>query len=522
MRENQPMSTGVSQNVGQLLTKRAYRDPGVEAIFEPASDRRFSFAELNGRSNQVANAMRESGVSLGDRVGLLLMNGVEFVESFFAAGKIGAVNVPLNWRLVADELEFILHDAGVTVLIFGSDFAEVAAELRSRGDKTAITTWIQVGGETTEGVADYDDWMGSASADEPAAAGTGSDLVFIMYTSGTTGLPKGVMHSHDTVMWAILTGTSTTDFVPGDRYLNSLPLFHVGALQPTLSCVYAGCSIVMLKAFDPTLSWELIRDEKITITLMVPVMLQFMLLTRDAEQHDASTLRWCMSGAAPVAKSLIEQYNELGIEIHQVYGLTETCGPACLISSADAITRAGSTGKAFFFTEVRVVRDDGTDCDPDESGEVLVKGPHIMLGYWNREEATADTLVDGWLHTGDVATMDAEGYVTIVDRVKDMLISGGENVYPAEIESVLLSHEKIADAGVIGIPSAKWGESPLAAIVPKDESLTAEEVIEFCKGKLAPFKAVKAVEFVTELPRNPSGKILKRELRDQFAEISAD
>ncbi len=516
------MSTGVSQNVGQLLTKRAYRDPNVEAIFEPASDRRFSFADLNGRSNQVANALRGSGVSLGDRVGLLLMNGVEFVESFFAAGKIGAVNVPLNWRLVADELEFILHDAGVTVLIFGSDFAEVAAELRSRGDKTAITTWIQVGGDVSDGVADYDDWMGSASTDEPEAAGIGSDLVFIMYTSGTTGLPKGVMHSHDTVMWAILTGTSTTDFVPGDRYLNSLPLFHVGALQPTLSCVYAGCSIVMLKAFDPTLSWELIRDEKITITLMVPVMLQFMLLTRDAETHDASTLRWCMSGAAPVAKSLIEQYNELGIEIHQVYGLTETCGPACLISSADAITRAGSTGKAFFFTEVRVVREDGTDCDPDESGEVLVKGPHVMLGYWNREEATADTLVDGWLHTGDVATMDAEGYVTIVDRVKDMLISGGENVYPAEIESVLLSHEKIADAGVIGIPSDKWGESPLAAIVPKDESLTAEEVIEFCKGKLAPFKAVKAVEFVTELPRNPSGKILKRELRDQFAEITAD
>lgn len=522
MRENLPMSTGVSQNVGQLLTKRAYRDPDVEAIFEPASDRRFSFAELNGRSNQVANALRGSGVKHGDRVGLLLMNGVEFVESFFAAGKIGAVNVPLNWRLVADELEFILHDAGVSVLIYGSDFAEVAAELRSRGDKTAITTWIQVGGDATDGVADYDDWMGSASADEPESEGIGDDLVFIMYTSGTTGLPKGVMHSHDTVMWAILTGTSTTDFVPGDRYLNSLPLFHVGALQPTLSCVYAGCSIVMLKAFDPTLSWELIRDEKITITLMVPVMLQFMLLTRDAEQHDASTLRWCMSGAAPVAKSLIEQYDELGIEIHQVYGLTETCGPACLISSADAITRAGSTGKAFFFTEVRVVREDGTDCDPEESGEVLVKGPHIMLGYWNRDEATADTIVDGWLHTGDVATMDAEGYVTIVDRVKDMLISGGENVYPAEIESVLLGHDKIADAGVIGIPSEKWGESPLAAIVPKDESLTADEVIEFCKGKLAPFKAVKAVEFVTELPRNPSGKILKRELRDQFADVTAD
>jgi acyl-CoA synthetase (AMP-forming)/AMP-acid ligase II len=279
---------------------------------------------------------------------------------------------------------------------------------------------------------------------------------------------------------------------------------------------------VMLKAFDPKLSWELIRDEKITITLMVPVMLQFMLMTRDAEQHDASSLRWCMSGAAPVAKTLIEQYNELGIEIHQVYGLTETCGPACLISSADAISRAGSTGRAFFFTEVRVVNEEGGDVAPGESGEVLIKGPHIMVGYWNRPAATAETVVDGWLHSGDIATMDADGFVTIVDRVKDMLISGGENVYPAEIESVLLSHDKIADVGVIGVPSAKWGESPFAAIVPKDDSLTAEEVIEFCKGKLAPFKAVKAVEFVTELPRNPSGKILKRELRDQFAGTTTD
>ncbi len=513
----------VQQNLGQLLTRRALRDPDVEAIFEPASGRRLSFRELNARSNHVANALTDSGVLHGDRVGLLLMNGAEFVESFFAAGKIGAVNVPLNWRLVADELEFILADAGATVLIFGAEFADVAAELRSRGDKTAITTWIQVGGDhPIDGAIDYNAWTTAASPDEPTPSGAGDDLVFIMYTSGTTGLPKGVMHSHDTVLWAILTGIATADFQHGDRYLNSLPMFHVGALQPVLSCVFAGCSLVILKAFDPTLSWELIRDEKITTTLMVPVMLQFMLAVRNPDQHDASSLRWCMSGAAPVAKTLIEQYDALDIEIHQVYGLTETCGPACLISSADAITRAGSTGKAFYFTEVRIVRDDGTECDPDESGEVLVKGPHIMVGYWNRPEATAEAVVDGWLHTGDVATMDADGFVTIVDRVKDMLISGGENVYPAEIESVLLSHPKIADAGVIGVPSEKWGESPLAAIVANDESLTAEEVIEFCKGKLAPFKSVKAVEFVTELPRNPSGKILKRELRNQFADVRAD
>lgn len=506
----------MTQNIGQLLTKRAYRDPGVEAIYEPANGRRLTFTQLNDRSNQVANAMIGSGVSQGDRVGLLLMNGSEFVESFFAAGKIGAVNVPLNWRLVADELEFILSDAGATVLLFSEEFAELAGELRSRGNATAISTWVQVGGTPPDGVIAYDEWMGSASTDEPEAAGFGDDLLFIMYTSGTTGLPKGVMHSHDTVLWSLLTSTATSDFRTGDIFLNSLPMFHVGALNPVVTCVYAGVSMVMLKAFDPKLSWELIRDEKVTATLMVPVMLQFMLAVRDPEVHDASSLRWCMSGAAPVAVSLINAYADLGIEIHQVYGLTETCGPACLISSADAITRAGSTGKAFYFTEVRVIRDDGTDCDPEESGEVLVKGPHIMLGYWNRPEATAESIIDGWLHTGDVATMDADGFVTIVDRLKDMLISGGENVYPAEIESVLLSHELVADAGVIGVPSAKWGESPLAVIVPKDPSLTAEDLIKFCHGKLAPFKTVKMVEFVTEIPRNPSGKILKRELRKQY------
>jgi acyl-CoA synthetase (AMP-forming)/AMP-acid ligase II len=517
----------VQQNVGQLLTKRAYRDPEVEAVFEAATGRRLSFTELNGRCNQVANALRDGGVKHGDRVALLLMNGTEFVETFFAVGKIGAVNVPLNWRLVADELEFILADAGASVLLYGSDFAEVVAELKGRGDKTAITTWIEVGdaaagGTSIEGAVAYDDWMSSASDDEPEPSGSGDDLMFIMYTSGTTGLPKGVMHSHDTVLWSILTGVATADFQMGDRYLLSLPMFHVGALNPVLSCVYGGCSLIILKAFDPVKSWELISAEKITATLMVPVMLQFMLAVRDPEVHDASSLRWVMSGAAPVAKTLIEQYDALDIEIHQVYGLTETGGPGCLISSADAVKRAGSTGKAFFFTQVRVVNDAGDDVGEDGSGEVLIKGPNVMVGYWNRPEATAEAVVDGWLHTGDVATMDADGFVTIVDRVKDMLISGGENVYPAEIESVLLAHPKIVDVGVIGVPSDKWGESPLAAIVASDESLTATEVIEFCKGKLAPFKSVRAVEFVDELPRNPSGKILKRELRDQFAEARTD
>lgn len=504
-------------NIGSYLSKRAFLSPALEATVEPVvGGRRLSFKELNERSNRVANALRLQGVKKGDRVGLLLMNGAEFVETFFAVAKIGAVNVPLNWRLVADELEFILKDAGATVLISSAEFAPIVADLHSRGDKTDVQHWVQAGGEAPEFSASYDGWTANASPLEPPLAGGDDDLVFIMYTSGTTGLPKGVMHTHNTVTWAILTISATADQHYADRYLISLPMFHVGALAPVLGCIYRGCTLVILKAFDPKLSWQLIGDEKITSTLMVPAMLQFMLATHEPANHDSSSLRWVMSGAAPVPVTLIKAYEAMNIEIHQVYGLTETCGPACLILGEDALTHAGSTGRAFFHTSVRVVDDAGNDVKPGEPGEVLVSGPHIMLGYWNRPDATADSIRDGWLYTGDIATVDEDGFVTIMDRLKDMLISGGENVYPAEIENVVLSNPKVADVGVIGIPSAKWGESPMAIVVKKDESLTAEEVIEWCKGKLAPFKLVKTVAFVTEIPRNPSGKILKRMLRDEF------
>ena len=233
------------QNIGEFLTNRARRDSNLEAIYEHASGRRFSYTELNGRSNQVAHALRSIDVAHGDRVGLLLMNGTEFIETFFAVAKIGAVNVPLNWRLVADELEFILDDAGVTVLLFSQEFSEVVAELRSRGDKTQISSWIQVDAEPIDGAVSYEDWMSSASSDEPQLEGGDDDLAFIMYTSGTTGLPKGVMHSHDTVLWANITNATTADMQHYDRFLNALPLFHVGALTPVVTSVFVGGSITL-------------------------------------------------------------------------------------------------------------------------------------------------------------------------------------------------------------------------------------------------------------------------------------
>jgi acyl-CoA synthetase (AMP-forming)/AMP-acid ligase II len=505
-------------NFGDFLRRRAFITPHIEATVEPAlNGRRFDYRHLNARCNQVAHALRGSGVKPGDRVALLLMNGAEFIESFFAVAKIGAVNVPLNWRLVADELEFILKDAGATVLLFTENFAPLAAELQRRGARTDLRLFVQVGGTAEAFALPYDAWMGAAGSDEPALAGADDDLLFIMYTSGTTGLPKGVMHSHRTVLWAMLTLSATADMRNRDRFLTSLPLFHVGALTPAMGCVYLGITQVILKAFDPKLSWELIRDERITSTLMVPAMLQFMLATYDKATHDASTLRWVLSGAAPVPVNLIKTYAQMGVEVHQVYGLTESCGPGCLILGEDAMSRAGSTGRAYFHTDVRVIGVDGSDCAPDEPGEVLIHGPHNMVGYWNRPDATAQALQDGWLHTGDVGTMDAEGFVTIRDRMKDMLISGGENVYPAEVENMLLGHPALADAAVIGLPSPKWGEVALAVVVlKKSAAITESELLDWCKGRLAGFKLPKVAVFVAEIPRNPSGKILKRVLREQF------
>ena len=506
-------------NIGEFVTKRAHMNPKTEAVVDVTNGRRLTFPELNDRCNRAANALTEHGLAVGDRVATLLMNGSEFVEVFFGAAKVGGVIVPLNWRLIADELSFILTDSGATTLVFGTEFAECVTDLHSRGtDGTQVSTWIHVGeaADRPSFAVGYEDLLSRASDDEPEIASGDDDLLFIMYTSGTTGLPKGAMHSHDTALWSVVTVNATADVQYHDVYLIVLPLFHVGALNPLMNVVYRGGTSVIMSEFDPVKIWEVFDTENITVTLAVPAALQFMLLVYEPDKHKHESLRWVMSGAAPVPESLIKTYEAMNIEIHQVYGLTETCGPACLISPLDALEHAGSTGKAFFHTDVRVVNEKGDDVGVDEPGEVWVRGPHIMLGYWNRPEATAETIVDGWLHTGDIATIDSDGFVYIQDRVKDMIISGGENVYPAEIENVIFSHEHVAEVAVIGQDSLKWGESPLAVVVRTDESLTAEDVLEWCDGKLARFKQPKAVEFVDAIPRNPTGKILKRVLRDQF------
>ena len=507
----------MDNNIGWWLTKRAFLMPAREAYVDGDSGERLTFSELNERCNQTANAFLAAGVSKGERVGLLLMNSPEFVESYFALAKIGAVVVPLNWRLIADELEFILKDSGTTRLIFDDDLVDTVADLHARGDKTDVEQWLQVTrGETAYFAESYAAFRDARGAVEPAIGGRDDDMLYIMYTSGTTGLPKGVVHTHNTCVWACITIAATTYFEDGDRFLSPLPMFHVGALTPLTMCIYRGVTSVVMRAFDPVRAWEIVHKERVTVGLAVPAMLNFMLQVPNLDRFDFSRWRWCMSGAAPVPEALIEAYERIGLEIHQVYGLTESCGPAALIDAENALKRIGSTGKAFYHTDVRIVDAEGRDCPADEPGEVLVAGPHIMREYWNRPEATAETLVDGWLHTGDVARMDADGFIYIEDRIKDMIISGGENVYPAEIEKVLQTHPGISEAGVIGQPSERWGESPFVVAVKSDPALTQAELLEFCHGRLARYKQPKGAAFVEVLPRNPSGKILKRLLREKF------
>ena len=507
----------MQNNLGLFLSKRAFLSPDLEGYVEGDGSFRLTYKELNASANRLANALQADGIEKGDRVGLLLMNSREFMEAYFALAKIGAVVVPLNWRLVADELEFILKDSGTKRLIFGAEFVDTVAELHSRGDKTDIAQWLQVvdDGEAAHFATDYRAFRDAGDDAEPPVGGSDDDMLYIMYTSGTTGLPKGVVHTHNTAIWGLMTIGATAEYQDKDRYLACLPMFHVGALTPLAVNVWRGATSIVMRTFDPNRAWQLIQDEKITTGLAVPAMLNFMLQV-PYDQYDYSTLRWMMTGAAPVPVSLTEKYHELGIGVLQVYGLTESCGPACLMDADNALRKPDSTGRAFFHTEVKIAAEDGTEMPVGEAGEVWVKGAHIMREYWNRPEATAETLVDGWLRTGDVATMDDEGFVAIQDRIKDMIISGGENVYPAEIEGVLASHPDIVEAAVIGQESEKWGESPLAIVVKSNPDLSEADVINYCQGKLAGYKQPKAAVFIEEIPRNPSGKILKRVLREEF------
>ncbi|QFU75804.1 long-chain-fatty-acid--CoA ligase [Halioglobus maricola] len=507
-------------NIGQFLSKRAAITPQREAFVEWERGRRFTFAQLNERSNRIANTLLAKGIAPGDRVATLLKNGIEFVESYFAIAKIGAVMVPVNWRLVATEIHFILEDSGAAALIFDADFDDSIATLQTVQPSLPCLHWIRCGSELADlPCDDYDTLLAAANPAEPHIGAGDDDNLFIMYTSGTTGHPKGAVHSHTGMIWSQFTSMSTSDMRGDDRFLLPLPMFHVGCLNPVSLLVHRGGTGVIMRDLDMGQMFRCIDAQKVSIFMAVPALLQFMLNAPERAECDISSVRWIATGAAPVPTSLLDAWAALGISIHQAYGLTESCGPGTLLLPDDAAEHVGSCGRAQMHTEIKIVDAHGNTVamGSGEAGELVLSGRHMMKGYWNRPEATAEALRDGWLYTGDIATWDAEGFVTICDRKKDMIISGGENIYPAELENVLAACPDVQEAAVIGVASEKWGETPLALVVPAPgTSPDSDSLRAWCREHLAGYKVPQLYECVDALPRNPSGKLLKPQLRKEY------
>jgi acyl-CoA synthetase (AMP-forming)/AMP-acid ligase II len=509
----------MQENLGLFLKKRAELTPHHEAFVQVESGLRLTWSELDTRANRTANALHALGVRPGDRVALLLMNGPEMFESYAAIAKLGAIAVPLNWRLVPDELSFLLLDSGATALIYAEAFDGQVAELARRGAAgSQLRHWLRAGDDAAlPGFArSYARSQAAASGAEPPIGAGGEADLLILYTSGTTGRPKGAVHTHRTAIWGATNFGVSLDLRYRDTWLLFMPAFHVGALNPFVSCVQRDVEMVVMRAFDPAGAWRAIAQERVTCFVAVPAMLNAMLPMVERGEVDASSVRWILTGGSPVPVPLLEAYAAHDISIIGAYGLTEAAGLGCLLVPDEARARIGSAGKPFFGLDLRVVDEKGRECAPGEPGEITLSGYSVMKGYWNLPEATAETIRGGWLHTGDVAARDSDGYVYIRDRLKDMIISGGENIYPAEIENLLAAHPDIFEVAVIGQPSRRWGESPFAVVVPKSPTLREQDVLDWCQGRLARFKQPRGVAFVAEIPRNPSGKVLKRALRERF------
>ncbi|MBW2939802.1 long-chain-fatty-acid--CoA ligase [Zhongshania aquimaris] len=485
------------------------------------SKKSLNYAEAWDYVNLIAANIQSKGIVKGDRVAILAKNSVDNLCVFLACARIGAVVVGLNYRLAAAEVEFIASNADVQMLFFDQEFDGLRGDyLRSR---------IGVCFDSDSSAAKLDSWLDSSATLNEVEI-NGDDILFQMYTSGTTGLPKGVLISHHNVLANTYQAPMATGKGGrvGEIGLVIAPTFHAVGLVGSLMGVIYGGSMIIHSDYDPVGMIETLANEHVSTVAVIPVMLQFSLaMVPNIKDYDFSELHTINYGASPISESLLQQcMDAFGCDFVQGYGQTESTMALTFLTADDhkkALTGRPellrSCGRAVFGTEMRIVDNDGQELPLGEIGEIVAKGPQVMQGYWKNPEATAKTVVDGWLHTGDAGRMDEEGYIYIQDRVKDMIISGGENIYPAEIENHLMSHSQIQDVAVIGVPDQKWGEVPLAVIVSGGQpELSAEELTEFCRGKLAGYKIPRKVEYIAALPRNPTGKVLKKDIRTMMAE----
>jgi len=502
---------------GDLLGERARLTPRKTALVYVPTGERLTYGDLDARAVDCARVWREGlGLAKGDRFGLLCGNRIEFLEAFFAAPKAGVILVPLGTRLTPGELAAIIEDAGLSGLLYDGDHIETVRGLRER---LSLAHWVAIDGKADPADAAYADLLAvlpdtawSRERCDP------EDLWCLLYTSGTTGKPKGVTIPQRMVVWNGYNTIACWQLREDDVSPVFTPLYHAGGLGAFLVPIFTiGGTIVLHAGFDPAEIWRTIAQERCTVVLGVPTIWKLLMEAPEFALADVSSVRWLISGGAPLPLYIIEAYQQRGVVFKQGYGLTEV-GVNCFSMTVEESERQkGSIGKPLMFTETRLADEYGNEVAASEVGELWLRGPHVCRGYWKNPEATAAALdADGWFHTGDLAKRDAEGFHTIAGRSKDMIISGGVNIYPAEIEGQLLLHPRVRDAAVVGVPDPKWGEIGVAFLVASDPAPAQEELAAFLQERLARFKLPRAYVFVDALPRTPYGKVVKGPLREEY------
>ncbi len=513
-----------------VVGERARLTPDKTALVDVATGSRHSYLDLDRRAARCARLLLERcGLEKGDRAGILAHNRIEYLDAFFAAGKSGVVLVTLGTRLTAHELAHVVQDSGLRVLLYDGELAGVVAELRRLEAASGVEQWIALDEPAEPGDPSYAAWLDELEWEgRPEGAQTeqlsrvrcaGEDVYCLLYTSGTTGKPKGVMIPHRMVAWNGYNTVCGWQLREDDVSPIFTPLYHAGGLMAFLTPIFTiGGTIVLHHGFDAEAIWRTIEEEKATVVLGVPTIFKLLMDSPAFAETDLSHVRWFISGGAPLPHYIIEAYQQRGVVFKQGFGMTEVGVNCFAMTVEDSYAKAGSIGKPMMCTEVRLVDGEGRDVADGEVGEMLFRGPHVSLGYWRNPEATAAALDgDGWFHSGDQARRDDDGYFYIAGRAKDMIISGGVNVYPAEIEAELVQHPAVEDAAVVGVPDEKWGEVGVAFVVPlAGRELAPEELAEHLAGRLARFKIPRAFRFPDELPRTAYGKVVKGDLRDRY------
>ncbi|GGM17946.1 fatty-acyl-CoA synthase [Streptomyces fumigatiscleroticus] len=510
----------MNQGIGSWPARRARKTPDRVAVVHEG--RTWTYRDLHERVLRLAHALRALGTGRGDRVAYLGPNHPAFLETLFAAGALGAVFVPLNTRLTAPELAHNLSDSGSTVLLHSPDRAEAA---RTAAEEAGVRHRIALAGPDDGGALGYEEILAGAETGDLDETVAPEDPCMIMYTSGTTGRPKGAVLSHANITWNSINVLVDIDLAGDEVTLVAAPLFHTAGLNMTcLPTLLKGGRVVLVGAFDAEHVLELIESQRVTYMFGVPTMYDAMAARPRWATTDLSSLRTLSCGGAPVPARTIATYLDRGLAFSQGYGMTEASPGVLYLDKEQTTAKAGSAGVPHFFTDTRVVLPDGRDAGPGERGEILVQGPNVMTGYWRRPADTGNAFTGNhWLRTGDVARTDTDGYVYIVDRVKDMFISGGENVYPAEVEDALLTHPAVAECAVIGIPDPVWGEVGRAVVVLTPGTRADEDdILGHLKDRLAKYKIPKSLVVTESLPRTASGKIIKSVVRDTYATDRAD